>query len=304
MKKASFEFQFHDWLAKNLSRGTQTIVGIGDDAAVMKSPAGNLVITHDALCEGVHFLRPDHPLKAIGRKSLAVSLSDIAAMGGVPTAAVISLVLPRSLDLEAAGELMRGVAELAREFAVEIVGGDTNRWDQGLVIGSTVIGHCERPWQMSGAQDGDVLVTTGPFGGSLAGHHLYFEPKCKIASCLASRYKINAATDVSDSLSIDLQAICDASSVGAVLDQISIPISAACQERHCDEETALRHALTDGEDFELLLAVAPDVWLEMSNELELRGQLFQIGEFRSQTGIWMREPSGREKIVEVAGYEH
>ena len=305
MKRASFEFQLHEWLAKNLTCGRRTTtIGIGDDAAVVQWPAGNLVMTNDVLCEGVHFLLPDHSLEAIGRKALAVSLSDIAAMGGTPTSAIISLVLPKSMDLNAATKLMRGVNELAHEHDVEIIGGDTNRWDQGLVIGSTVIGRCERPWQISGAQVNDVLITTGPFGGSLAGHHLNFEPRCKIASLLASRYQINAATDVSDSLSIDLQAICDASSVGAVLDQNLVPISAACRAQHGDDETSLRHALADGEDFELLLAVAPDVWLTMTNDVEIVGKLFQIGEFRSQKGIWMRLPSGEEKLIEVAGYEH
>ncbi len=304
MKKKSFEFRFHDWLSEFLANGPQTVVGVGDDAAVLAWPAGNLLFTNDVLCEGVHFLLPDHPLEAIGRKALAVSLSDIAAMGGIPLAAVISLVLPKSMDLIGAEKLMQGVNDLAAEFAVEIVGGDTNRWEQGLVVGSTVIGRCERPWLISGAKAGDVLVTTGPFGGSLAGHHLTFEPRCRIASLLASRYNINAATDVSDSLSVDLQALCEASAVGAVLNRDSLPISEACRARHCNEETALRHALSDGEDFELLLAIAPEIWQALSTDIDLQGRLFRIGEFRSQTGIWLRELSGLEKLVEVAGYEH
>ena len=304
MTKESFEFQFHEWLANSLTRRSQAIVDVGDDAAVLQWPASNLVFTNDVLCEGVHFLIPDHAIASIGRKALAVSLSDIAAMGGVPFAAVISLVLPKSMTLEEAKELMRGATQLAAEYSVDIVGGDTNRWEHGLVIGSTVIGRCERPWRISGAKAGDLLLATGPFGGSLAGHHLNFDPRCHIAADLAARYEINAATDVSDSLSVDLKAICEASSLGAVLERDLVPISVACRSRHCNDETALRHALSDGEDFELLIAVAPNVWAEMADDAKLRGRVFRIGEFRIQPGIWLSDSAGQEKPVEVAGYEH
>lgn len=304
MTSKPFEFEFHEWLEKSALPATELVVGIGDDAAVWDWPSGLLVVTTDTLCDGVHFRTELQPLEAIGRKALAVSLSDIAAMGARPVAALVSLVLPNSFSLHEAARLTKGLKELADQYKVSLIGGDTNRWPQGLVIGTTVFGRCQNPWRLSGAKAGDLLITTGSFGGSIHGHHLDFTPRCEIANRLAETYIINAATDVSDSFLIDLQAICEASNVGAVVGRKNFPISEVCLSSYSDQRVALDHALTDGEDFELLLAIAPDVWTAINQDEFLRGALQRIGEFTSEPGIFLSDDDGSRSELKVAGYEH
>lgn len=304
MSEKPFEFAFHEWLIQQRLGTASTIIGIGDDAAVLNWGGSQMVLTTDTLCEGVHFLSNEQSLERIGRKALAVSLSDIAAMGATPVAALVSLTLPRNFGTAEAIRIVEGMRRLAEQFDVGIVGGDTNRWNQGLVVGTTVVGACERPWRLAGARPGDVLITTGPFGGSLSGHHLDFEPRCRIAGDLARSYPIGAATDVSDSFSIDLQAMCEASGVGAEVDLESFPITSACRQAHPDPEVALAHALSDGEDFELLLAVDPQVWEEIANAPAFCHRLHEIGRFTDDRGLWLVDRDGSRRELRISGYEH
>ncbi len=304
MSEKPFEFAFHEWLIQQRLGTASTIIGIGDDAAVLNWGGSQMVLTTDTLCEGVHFLSNEQSLERIGRKALAVSLSDIAAMGATPVAALVSLALPKNFGTAEAIMIVEGMRRLAEQFGVGIVGGDTNRWSQGLVVGTTVVGTCERPWRLAGARPGDVLITTGPFGGSLSGHHLEFEPRCQIAGELARAYPVGAATDVSDSFSIDLQAMCEASRVGAEVDLEGFPISPACLEAHPDPEVALAHALSDGEDFELLLAVAPEVWENIGDDPAFCQRLQKIGRFINDRGLWLLDRHGTRRELRVSGYEH
>ena len=204
------------------------------------------------LMDGVDFELAKVEPRRIGRKAMAVNLSDIAAMAGVPRTAVVSVALPKGPGTRAlAEELYFGMKEMADRFEVAIVGGDTNSWTGPLVISVTVLGDVtERGYVIrGGAQPGDWLFVTGPLGGSIRGHHLDFTPRVREALQLNEEVQLKAMIDISDGLTADLQHILDESKCGAVLEAKSIPIR---------EGATLSGALGDGEDFELLFAVSPE----------------------------------------------
>jgi len=259
------EHEFHRWLKSLPQTKSQpnVAIGIGDDGAVLNPTDQSVVVATDTIADGTHFDLGRDALNLIGRKSLAVNLSDLAAMAAEPVATVLTFMLPRtsknSIDkfgLAQAQELFAGIQELAEQFEVAIIGGDTNTWDGPLVVGATVIGHrnpTETGWSIDGVQPGDGIVVSGSFGGSIKGRHFSFEPRIKLAKYLSANYNINGATDASDSLSLDMNALAQASGVGIDFAMEAIPISDDVQAQ--DPDKALEHALTDGEDFELILAV-------------------------------------------------
>jgi thiamine-monophosphate kinase len=303
------EREFHRWLktqAVPASRSQHVLIGIGDDAALLSGPEEVLVVATDTIAEGTHFDLSVHALDLVGRKSLAVNLSDLAAMAAEPLSAVLSFFLPRTFGLEEAQLLYTGIAKLAEEFDVAIVGGDTNTWDSRLVVGVTVLGQRSihrTGWTMDAAVSGDVIVVTGEFGGSIHGRHLSFTPRVDLARYLAANYAIHAATDVSDSLSLDLSSIGSASGVGFDLDLGAIPISSDVRET--DFEAAIQHALADGEDFELIVTV-PEIELErMMADQRVAKELTVIGKATEQhLELRGQFPDGRWLKVEPLGYEH
>jgi thiamine-monophosphate kinase len=301
-----FEFDFIEWLSSQMAEHPDVVLGVGDDAAILMASGDLQVLTTDLLLEGVHFELGSATCEQIGRKALAVSLSDVAAMGAIPTVAVLNFAFPKTLAFAAAQAIFQGSLQLAREFKVAIVGGDTNRWNQGLVVGSTVLGRMQHSgWRLSGAQPGDLLLVSGSLGGSLLGKHLDFAPRCDLAAALAPFIGIHAATDISDSLTIDLAEICRQSQVGVCLEAARIPVAPAAHLRA--EQTgkpALEHALFDGEDFELLLAVEPQVAGRMLAEPRLAGQLTPIGFFDGSEKLVLRRPDGSEEPLPIRGYEH
>ena len=230
--------------------------------AVLPGTGGpDLIVTTDMLMEGACFLldRPDSYWR-VGRKAMAVNLSDIAAMAGVPRYAFVSLGLPKTASAEDAESLMTGISERAAQFGVVIAGGDTNVWSGGLTISVTLIGDCG-PWgpiRRSGAKVGDGLFVTGSLGGSILDHHLDFIPRVAEARQLCGVGPISAMIDISDGFALDLHRLTAASSVGAEVWADRIPISAAALGMS-DDKTHLQHALTDGEDFELLFTASPEV---------------------------------------------
>ncbi len=147
------EQEFIRWLRQRNNKSSQSVpIGIGDDAAVITPDSGPLVIASDSIADGTHFDARIHALRKIGRKAVAVNLSDVAAMGAKPLYATLSFLLPRTFSVEQAQELFLGAAELAEEFGVQIIGGDTNSWPGKLVVGATLIGQVDHAtWQMSGA---------------------------------------------------------------------------------------------------------------------------------------------------------
>lgn len=303
------EREFHRWLKSQPlppARTGQVLVGIGDDAAMLAGSEDTLVVATDTIAEGTHFDLAIHGLELVGRKSLAVNLSDLAAMAAEPVSAVLTFFLPREFGLVEAQLLFEGIAKLAREYDVAIVGGDTNTWEGRLVVGATVLGR--RPvnrtgWTMNAAVAGDAVVVSGAFGGSIHGRHLTFSPRIELANYLAENYLIHAATDVSDSLSLDLSSIGSASCVGFELDLDEIPISKDVRET--DSKLALQQALTNGEDFELILTVPENERERMMADQYLAEQLTVIGKATDQHNeLHGQFRNGQRIKIEPLGYEH
>lgn len=303
------ELDFIRWLQEQTRASAHLPVGIGDDAAILKLPANRqLVATADTLTDRVHFDLQQHTLQRIGRKALAVNLSDLAAMAAAPIAALVSLNLPRSLmQGTGARELMEGLLYLAAEYDCPIAGGDTNVVNGPLSIAVTALGSVApgKAWLRSGAKAGDRLLVTGQLGGSLLGNHLDFEPRINEALALDERFNIHAAIDISDGLGLDLARMCQASNVGANVDVDNLPLAAAAHERaQTSGRTAIEHALGDGEDFELLLAVAPGEARRMLSQQPLKCGLTDIGEFVAAEGLHQRDAQGNLTTLAPTGYEH
>src|SRR5262249_19248612 len=214
------ELAFIDWLRKRTPSAARVLLGPGDDTAAVSWPASPCLITADMLLEGSCFVleggsvqvpgvEPASP-RRVGRKAMAVNLSDIAAMAGVPVAAVVSVGLPKRGGRALAEELYHGLRDVADAFDVAIVGGDTNTWDGPLVIDVTVIGEPGPAGivRRSGARPGDWLLVTGPLGGSIRGKHLDFTPRVCEAQQLAAVVALHAMIDVSDGLATDVEKLC------------------------------------------------------------------------------------------------
>lgn len=302
------ELEFIRWLEKRLPHSTASPPGIGDDAALFALEAGHQgVVTVDIITDGVDFELAEVPPRRIGRKALAVNLSDMAAMAARPLAAVVGLALPRAGALELAKELYEGLIPLAKQYGVVIAGGDTNTWDGRLVISVTVIGQMPvgRALTRASARPGDSILVTGQLGGSILGHHLDFEPRIKEALWLAERGKVNAGMDISDGLSLDLWRMSQASGLGAELIASKIPIAAAAAElARADGRPALEHALSDGEDFELLLAAESGVATELEATQPLKCGLTVIGRFVAEPGLWLVDDDGKRTPIEPRGFQH
>lgn len=283
-------------------------LGPGDDAAVLRLvDSVDCVVTVDMLMDGVDFLVDQVEPWRIGRKSLAVNLSDLAAMASRPIAAVVALALPRRGGLELAKRFYEGLIPLAEQFQTAIAGGDTNSWDGPLVVSITVMGSVgsRGVWRRAGAKPGDVIVATGQFGGSILGRHLDFTPRVNEALALAERYDVHAAIDVSDGLSLDLSRIAEESGCGAVLKLDAVPISDDARRlSQLDGRSPLEHALSDGEDFELLLAVPPNEAQRMMAERPINVPLSVIGQFIAEPGLWSLGASGERNPLPARGYQH
>src|SRR5829696_6672657 len=249
------EFAYIEWLRRVTPAAAGVAVGPGDDTAVLRPPRGPLLVTTDMLLEGSCFRLAEAGPFRVGRKAMAVNLSDIAAVAGVPTAAVVSVGLPRTGGRELGEQLYLGMRDAADAFGVPLVGGDTNSWDGPLAISVALLGEATArgPVLRSGAKVGDWVLVTGPLGGSILGHHLDFTPRVREALKLHESAALHAMIDLSDGLGRDLYHICEASRCGAVVFGDAVPVSDAARDLAArDGRPALDHALSDGEDFELV----------------------------------------------------
>lgn len=282
-------------------------LGIGDDAACLRpSPDRETLVAIDMLMEGVHFTFPDATPALAGRKALAVNLSDIAAMGGRPTAAFVSVALPETGGLEFAQEVHSGLIELANQYDVVLAGGDTNSWKGPLVISVAVVGEPIGPdaIRRSGAKSGDWLFVTGQLGGSLdSGRHLRFPPRLAEAKKLVELVQVHSMLDISDGLAADLHHILKASHVGAVLEAESIPISSSVRSTG-NSKSPLLQALSDGEDFELLFSVPPSEGRMLLEHWKESTTLTKIGEITEAPGCWLRQPNGTREALPPLGWTH
>jgi thiamine-monophosphate kinase len=304
------ETEFLAWLRDHLPAHPCLRLGPGDDTALIDlGGKPDCLVTVDMITDQVDFHLDQSDPRLIGRKALAVNLSDIAAMAGRPLAAVIALALPRNRALELATELYLGMLPLAERHNVAIAGGDTNCWDGPLAVSVTLLGTVtERgPLRRSGARPGDWLLATGSFGGSILGRHFEFEPRIEEALLLNERYELHAGMDVSDGLSLDVSRMAEASGCGAMLRLETVPISPAAKtlaRLRGDGVSSLDHALSDGEDFELILAASPDEARRMLRERPLGVPLSVVGEFVADAGLWQSLADGSRQPLSPRGWVH
>ena len=238
-------------LLPTLSRNSSVLLGAGDDCAVVKSPPQDdlELLKTDCIVEGIHFTAASPPA-LVGWKAMARPLSDFAAMSGVPRFALVTLVVPAERSLDWTKKIYRGLEKTARTFGVAIVGGETSNIKGPAVISVSLTGFVEQNRWVSrdGGKAKDELFVTGRLGGSLRGRHLKFTPRIEEARWLTKHFPIHAMMDLSDGLGADLPRLARASGVGFEVDEDAIP-------RH--RGRSVRHAIGDGEDYELLFAISP-----------------------------------------------
>lgn len=305
------------YFARKTSRG-DVLLGIGDDAAVLDTqPGRKLVIAMDTIVEGVHF-PADTDAADIGYRALAVNLSDLAAMGAEPAWMTLSLSLPRASEQWLNG-FANGLFELAQEYNVALVGGDTVRGP--LVITVQIAGWVEpdRWLTRAGAKPGDLLFVSGIPGEAAAGlaviqrhmlggesasflKHRFLRPRPRIELGRQLRDVATAAMDVSDGLLIDLQKICAASGCGAQLNVDSLPESAAMRELF-EPDDCLQYALAGGDDYELLFTLPPARAASLVTSLQLQQRVTQIGVITADTTVHCLR-DGQPFRVKRSGYDH
>jgi len=287
------EFDLIHWIRTQQTTSESVPLAAGDDLAVLKFAANDLVIVGiDQVLDGVHFLSTEHPPELIGRKAMNRNLSDCAAMACLPAAAVVSFALPRGIDPDFVKRLYTGLKEAGDAFGCPIVGGDTGSWAGKLALSVAILGRSAgiEPVRRSGARPGDGIYVTGPLGGSILGRHLTFTPRVREARELVARGPISAMIDLSDGLSRDLGHICRESGVGAILEAASIPIHDDARRLN-DERSALEHALSDGEDHELCFTSGP------------REDAIRIGTVTAERQLLIRDGNAARPLV-ATGFEH
>lgn len=237
-------------LTRALAVGAEVRVGVGDDCAVIGRPRDGRwqLLKADVVVEGVHFTRADDP-RRVGWKALCRALSDIAAMGGVPANALVTLAVSPDEEVAYVKALYAGLRRAAAKFGVSIVGGETSRSPGPLFLDIALTGWVERTRCVlrSGGHPGDLLYVTGRLGGSRAAKHLDFTPRLAAGRWLAARFRPSAMMDLSDGLAADLPRLAQASGCGFTVNEASLPRTRGA---------TLAQALGDGEDFELLFSIA------------------------------------------------
>jgi len=322
------EFGLIERLAKAVqaSRPDSLIVGIGDDAAAWSAKGGAdsiVLATTDTLVEGVHFLPERAGWRDLGWKALAVNVSDIAAMGGTPRFALVTLALPPETPLEDVDELYAGMQECGEEYGVAIVGGDVVRAAQAMVT-VAVLGHGERDdegrpqlMRRDAARAGHVIAVTGSLGDSAAGLRrlqdgappddplvrAHLRPRPPLAAGRQSvRLGVPCAIDVSDGLLQDLGHICDLCGLGAVVRADAVPLSQELRAAFPDE--ALSLACSGGEDYELVLIAQQETMRLLRASAQVRvtviGEMDEHPEQRPR----LVDGSGKEIALAGAGWDH
>lgn len=297
------------WLRQRLAADAQRVpIGVGDDAAAVRFDRTLVVITADMVLDGVHFDARQHRFERIGRKAIACSLSDCAAMACEPRASTVSVALAKTMSLDDVKQLYEGMACIADEFGCAVVGGDVTSWPGKLAIDVAMLAEPmapRGPVRRSDAKIGDGIYVSGPLGGSLAGKHLTFTPRLQLARRLAAEPDLHAMMDISDGLALDLHRLCSASGCDAELfaRQLEPVVSDAARSlSERDGRPPLEHALSDGEDFELLVVGGEHLH-------HGRFGLTPVGRIvpRSapdSSAIVMCHPSGQREPINPCGYEH
>jgi thiamine-monophosphate kinase len=306
-------------LRRQAAKGSNVVTGIGDDAAVLRLPAGHeALVTTDFTLEGIHFRRDWHPAQSVGHRCLTRGLSDIAAMGGEPLAVFLSLALPRDLPQKWVDGFLRGLLNLAGKFGVSLAGGDTAESPDGILADIVVLGSAPRGKAIlrSGARPGDRIYVSGALGGSAAAmrrmldqpkrrlkpveypQHFFPEPRLALGRILREKALASGMIDISDGLSTDLAHICEESGVGAELQAEAIPRATVGNPAR---EVELDSALHGGEDYELLFTA------RRGKRIPARVAgvgITQIGHVTRGKRVFLINKNGERYELRPQGWEH
>jgi thiamine-monophosphate kinase len=310
-----------------LIRNENVIIGIGDDSCVFRTSAEVAsLLTTDMLVEQIHFLLEAIPPYQLGRKSLAVNMSDIAAMGGTPKEAVLSVAIPDTVDLEYLDALYDGMKAMAKEFEVNLLGGDTTSSPGPLIINIALVGEAQKEEVLyrSTAKVGDVVFLTGPVGSAAAGldiilkgrgadeweelieaHHNPY-PQIKTGRIIASMKVANSLIDVSDGVAADLGHICTESKLGAIIEEEMIPTTAQFRAYCAKFQENSRHlSLHVGEDYVLLGTVPEESATRLQKALESNGcQFHPVGKTVAESGLRLEGSDGSVEVIGAIGWDH
>lgn len=326
------EFGLIDRITKNLPVSRSKVLkGIGDDTAVLRADGEKLLLmTTDMLVEGVHFSFDYARPKEIGRKALSINISDIAAMGGLPTHATVAMGIPVGFGVKKIEDIYAGLRYACNYYKVNIVGGDTVKSPERLVINVTLLGEVEafRVIYRSGARPGDIIAVTGPLGGSAAGlfalqqpdpeypkdivkalrsRHLNPPARVKEGRLLSGSGTVTAMNDISDGLASEITEICRASGTGCLLRTADIPVDKAAVKlaEECGSDQ-LEWALYGGEDYELVFTVKPERLTELTGLMKKWGyKIYIFGEItQADEGCRLLLSSGAFAQLEPGGYNH
>ncbi|MEA2037466.1 MAG: thiamine-phosphate kinase [Nanoarchaeota archaeon] len=287
------------------------IKGIGDDCAVVKVGGKLLVITTDALVDGDHFSLNYFTPEQIGKKAIEINVSDIGSMGGLPKYALVSLVLPKELDVKIIERIYEGMRKVGSKYKLEIIGGNITHGKQ-LVIDIDMIGEVKKEnlCLRGDAKPGDFILVSGDLGSSTAGLNLFLkkikghsyvknkhlEPKAQFHKVKKFLRYIHAMIDVSDGLASEVKHICEESNAGAVIYADNVPIKdETVSAARAVGKNYLDYALYGGEDFELVFTVSE------KNIKKVKG--FLVGEITKRKGIYLYS-KGKEKLISKSGYDH
>lgn len=311
-------------LAKEICEEDSSImVGIGDDGAVIELEKDLLVVTTDMLIEGIHFSKDTRP-QQIGKKSVVVNLSDLAAMGADPKGLVYSVGLPEETEVEFVSNLLKSMNSTAKSYDTSIVGGDLNEAEEIIVSGTAFgITTKERLLLRSGAKEGDIIGITGELGASSTATRALLkniplddnpelkkslqEPSAGIkeAKILSKNSGVNSAIDITDGLAANLWQISNMSEVGLLIEYDKLPINQSAKtfaEKNNFEMDKI--VLYGGEDFELLFTAEPEEWKNLENEFKkIDTRISKIGKVKEKKGVNIRKDGEVEELPN-RGYEH
>ncbi|MDD5045038.1 MAG: thiamine-phosphate kinase [Candidatus Omnitrophica bacterium] len=289
------EFGLIEKIGQWVKADASVVKGIGDDCAVIKySKDKYLLFTCDAIIQDVDFRKSDDPY-LVGRKAIGINISDIAAKGGEPKYALVSLGLPKNTSLAYVKKLYAGMNYWVRKFKINIVGGDISRAAK-VSIDISLIGFVEKKNLVlrSTARENDIILVSGPLGGSIRAKHLKFTPRLKEARYLVKNFKLHAMIDISDGLIQDLGHILAESKKGAVLYDGLIPI--ALDARNLNE------ALNMGEDFELLFTLPFSEASRLCAKMKHYKAIGYIAPIK--TGLALKDKNGKVRKVKAKGFRH